>query len=68
MIDNELTSPSTTIVTCRTRNAAVENYIAGFFTEHYVLINGIYPYLRRLEDIIAVGFSDSTDIWCLVAL
>lgn len=67
-IDRELTSESVTIVTCRTPNAAVDNYIAGFFTEHYVVINGINPYVRRLEDIIAVGFSDSTDIWYMAFL
>lgn len=57
----ELSSPSTTIVT-------VQHFIAGFFTEHYVLIDGVEPYLRRLEDIIAVAFSDSTDIWHMVIL
>lgn len=67
-IDRELASASTTIVTCRTPGAATENYIAGFFTEHYVLINGVYPYLRRLDDIIAVAFSDSTDIWSMASL
>lgn len=67
-IDQELASPSISIVTCRTPNAAVDNYIAGFFTEHYVVINGVDPYVRRLEDIIAVAFSDSTDIWRMVFL
>ncbi len=67
-VDRELLSPSITIVTCRMGGAAVENYIAGYFTEHYVVIDGVYPYLRRLEDIIAVAFSDSTDIWRMVIL
>lgn len=67
-IDRELTSASTTIVTCPTPNAGKDNYIAGFFTEHYVLINGLSPYLRRLDDIIAVAFSNSTDIWYLASL
>ncbi len=67
-IDRELASPSVTIVTCRTPNAAVDNHIACFFTEHYMVMNGVYPYVRRLEDIIAVAFSDSTDTWCLVSL
>lgn len=67
-IDRELASPSVAIVTCRTPNAATDNYIAGFFTEHYVVINGVSPYVRRLEDIIAVAFSDSTDIWCMAFL
>lgn len=67
-IDHELVSPSASIVTCRTSNAATDNYIAGFFTEHYVVINGVDPYVRRLEDIIAVAFSDSTDIWRMAFL
>ena len=60
-VNLELSSPSTSIVT-------VQNFVAGFFTDHYVLIDHIYPYLRRLEDIIAVAFSDSTDIWFMVVL
>lgn len=67
-VDRELTSPSTTIVTCRFPNTTKDTYVAGFFTEHYVLINGVSPYLRRLEDMIAVAFSDSTDIWCMAFL
>lgn len=67
-VDRELSSPSTSIVTCRFPNTTKDTYIAGFFTEHYVLINGVSPYLRRLEDIIAIAFSDSTDIWCMAFL
>ncbi|MCM1104748.1 MAG: hypothetical protein NC409_11670 [Clostridium sp.] len=67
-VDRELALPSTTIVTCRFPNTTKDSYVAGFFTEHYVLINGVYPYLRRLEDIIAVAFSDSTDNWCMAFL
>lgn len=67
-VDRELSSPSVTVVTCRMGGAAVENYVAGYFTEHYVLIDGVEPFLRRLEDIIAVAFSDSTDIWSMVVL
>lgn len=67
-VDRELVSPSTTIVTCRFPNTTKDSYIAGFFTEHYVVINGVSPYVRRLEDIIAVAFSDSTDIWCMAFL
>lgn len=67
-IDRELASPSTTIVTCRFPNTTKDSYVAGFFTEHYVLINGVSPYLRRLEDIIAAAFSDSGDIWCMAFL
>ena len=60
-INQELYSPSATIVT-------VQNFIAGFFTEHYVVINDACPYVRRLEDIIAVAFSDSNAIWFMVIL
>lgn len=67
-IDRELAMASTALVICRTPGAATDNYIAGFFTEHYVLINGVYPYLRRLDDVIAVAFSNSTDIWSLASL
>lgn len=67
-VDRELASPSTTIVTSRFPNTVKDSYIAGFFTDHYVVINGVSPYVRRLEDIIAVGFSDSTDIWCMAFL
>lgn len=67
-VDRELASPSTAIVTCRFPNTTKDSYIAGFFTEHYVVINGVFPYLRRLEDVIAVAFSDSTDIWCMAFL
>lgn len=67
-INRELASPDVTIVTCRAPNAAVESFIAGFFTEHYLVMDGIDPYVRRLEDIIAVAFSDSTDTWCMVSL
>lgn len=67
-VDRELLSPSVTIVTCRFPNTTKDCYVAGFFTEHYVVINGVSPYVRRLEDIIAVAFSDSTDIWCMAFL
>ncbi|MCM1190966.1 MAG: hypothetical protein NC123_00195 [Butyrivibrio sp.] len=67
-LDRELASPSVTLVVCRTPNAAVDNHIACFFTENYMVVNGMEPYVRRLEDIIAVAFSDSTDIWCMSVL
>lgn len=67
-INQELASPSVVLVTCKAPNAAVESFIAGFFTEHYLVMDGILPYVRRLEDIIAVAFSDSTDNWCMVIL
>lgn len=67
-IDRELTDSSTTIVTCHAPNTVKDSYIACFFTEHYMVMNGMEPYVRRLEDIIAVAFSDSTDIWHLVIL
>ncbi len=67
--DRELASPSTTIATCRYPGTMKDSYIAGFFTEHYVVLNGgIEPYIWRLEDIIAAGFSDSGDIWCMAFL
>lgn len=67
-IDKELASSSVSLVTCKSPNAAKENFIYAFITENYVLINGVSSYIKRLEDIIAVAFSDSTDQWCLVSL
>ncbi len=67
--DRELASPSTTIVTCRYPGTMKDSYIAGLFTEHYVVMNGgLQPYIWRLEDIIAAAFSDSGDIWCMAFL
>jgi len=65
-IDRELASPSVKLVI--TSGATTNNGIACFFTEHYIVINGVYPYVRRLEDFIAVAFSDSTDIWSMASL
>lgn len=67
-INQELFSPSVTIVTCQVPNAVVESFIAAYFTEHYLVMDSIEPYVRRLEDIIAVAFSDSTDSWRMAAL
>lgn len=67
-IDHELADPSVTLVICRTPNAAIDNYIACFLTQQYMIMNGIDPYVRRLEDIIAVAFSDSTDFWTMKCL
>ncbi len=67
-IDRELASPSVSLVACRTPGAATTNYIACFFTEHYMVMNGVYPYVRRLEDVIAAAFSDSTDTWVIAIL
>ena len=67
-INQELSSPSVTIVTCQVPNAVVESFIAAYFTEHYLVMDSIEPYVRRLEDIIAVAFSDSTDSWRMAAL
>lgn len=67
-IDRELADPNITLVVCRTPNAAIDNYIACFLTQHYMVMNGIDPYVRRLEDIIAVAFSDSSDIWSMTSL
>ncbi len=33
-----------------------------------MVVNGVYPYIRRLEDFIAVAFSDSTDNWNMSSL
>lgn len=67
-IDRELASPSVTLVLGRNVGAVVDDCIACFVTEHYMVVNGVYPYVRRLEDIIAVAFSDSTDIWSMASL
>ncbi|MDE6712736.1 MAG: hypothetical protein K2K20_03290 [Lachnospiraceae bacterium] len=67
-IDRELADPNVTLVVCKTPNAAIDNYIACFLTQHYMVMNGIDPYVRRLEDIIAVAFSDSTDFWSMKCL
>lgn len=65
-IDRELASPSVSLVV--TTGTTTGNCIACFFTEHYMVMNGVYPYVRRLEDFIAVAFSDSTDIWSMASL
>ncbi|MDE6566675.1 MAG: hypothetical protein K2K70_02945 [Lachnospiraceae bacterium] len=65
-IDRELASPSVTLVI--TPSATINNSVSAFFTEHYMVMNGVYPYVRRLEDFIAVAFSDSTDIWSMASL
>ena len=65
-IDRELASPSVKLVI--TSGVTTSNCIACFFTEHYMVMNGVYPYIRRLEDFIAVAFSDSTDIWSMASL
>lgn len=68
-VDRELSSPSATIAVCRYPGKGKDSYIAAFFTEHYVVLNGgIEPYLWRLEDMIAAAFSDSGDIWCIALL
>ena len=60
-LDRELASSSVTMV-------IPDHNIACFFTENYMVVNGMEPYVRRLEDIIAAAFSDSTDLWCMVVL
>lgn len=68
-IDRELADPSVKLIICKLPNAVTENAIACFVTEHYVVMNGgMDPYVRRLEDIIAAAFSDSTDIWQMACL
>ena len=66
--DKELASPSVKLVLCRRPGSMKEDYIFCFLTENYVLVNGVSPYLKRLEDFIAVAYSDSTDQWCMVSL
>ncbi|MCM1540807.1 MAG: hypothetical protein NC121_06040 [Blautia sp.] len=65
-IDRELASSSVTLVV--TPSASVNNCVSCFFTEHYMVMNGMEPYVRRLEDFIAVAFSDSTDRWYMASL
>lgn len=65
-LDRELAAPTVKLVT--TASAATANHIACFFTEHYLVMNGMFPYVRRIEDFIAVAFSDSTDIWSMASL
>jgi len=64
--DRELASPSAALVV--TSASTTGNSIACIFTEHYMLMNGVSPYVRRLEDFIAAAFSDSTDNWCMASL
>ncbi len=67
-LERELTSSDVNIVICRQPGAATDSFIACFITENYMVMNGMDPYVRRLEDIIAVAFSDSTDIWSMSSL
>ena len=67
-IDRELSSASVRVVICKSPGAATENFPFCFVTENYMLINGVYPYLKRLEDVIALAFSDSTDNWCMASI
>lgn len=67
-LDRELASSSVRLVICRQPNTTTDSFIACFITENYMVMNGVYPYIRRLEDIIAVAFSDSTDIWSMAIL
>lgn len=65
-IDRELASPSVTLVV--TPSASTANNISCLISEHYMVMNGMEPYIRRLEDFIAVAFSDSTDRWSMASL
>lgn len=67
-VDMELTYPSVSLVICKNFGAISENHIACLVTNNYVVINGMDPYIRRLEDIIAAAFSDSMAIWYMVCL
>lgn len=66
-IDRALASGSVRLIVCK-RPGGAEDYIYCFITEHHVLINGVYPYLKKLDDFIAVAFSNSTDQWCMASL
>jgi len=67
-LDRELASSSVKLVMCCENNSVVETYISCFVTENYMVVNGLEPYVRRLEDIIAVAFSNSTDYWHMSCL
>lgn len=67
-LDRELASSSVKLVMCCDNNSVVETYISCFVTENYMVVNGLEPYVRRLEDIIAVAFSNSTDYWHMSCL
>lgn len=67
-VDRELADPSVRLVICQSPNTAANNYIACFLTQHYMVMNGMDPYVRRLEDILAAAFSDSTDNWSMTIL
>ena len=66
--DRELALPSVKLVVCRRPGSLKEDYVYCFITENFVLINGVWPYLKRLEDYIAVAFSDSRDQWVMASL
>lgn len=67
-LDRELAASSVKLVLCCAPNAAVETYISCYVTENYMVMNGLEPYVRRLEDIIAIAFSNSTDYWHMSCL
>lgn len=66
--DRELASSSVELVICRRPGSLKEDYIYCFITENFVLINGVWPYLKRLEDFIAVAFSDSQYQWVMASI
>lgn len=67
-IDRELTASSVRLVIGTQPNGSRDSYVVAFITERYFVMNGMCPYVCRLEDMIAVGFSDSTDIWSMKCL
>lgn len=64
-LDRELAASSVKVMLCFDNN---EHYISSFVTENYMVVNGVEPYVRRLEDIIAVAFSNSTKYWHMSCL
>ncbi len=66
--DRELASSSVELVVCSRPNSRKDDYVYCFITENFVLINGVWPYLKRIEDYIAVAFSDSGDQWVMASI
>ncbi len=67
-IGRELSDPSVTLVICQKPTSTADDFIACFLTQNYMVMNAMEQYVRRLEDIIAVAFSDSTDTWTMKCL
>lgn len=66
--DREMSTSSVRVVTCSRPGEFKENYVAAVFGKKHVLINNFKSAVKRVEDVIAVAFSDSTDNWVLIML